>query len=94
MVCLCLPAPQQLEVDVLGLGLASRIPSGLRGGGDSGVSKDKAEICARGGGGAATWTGETEPGAAVRDVDGDSGTTAPPMPPPPLQSLASRSRSR
>ncbi|PWA23828.1 hypothetical protein CCH79_00010971 [Gambusia affinis] len=39
---------QQLELQVLGLGLASRLPSGLTGGGDSGVSKDKLEICAKG----------------------------------------------
>lgn len=73
---------------MLGLGLASRLPSGLKGGGgDKGDSRDKAETCARGGAGAATWTEEAVAGAVVED--GDSGTTAP----PPLPSLASLSRS-
>lgn len=34
-------ALQQLEVQVLGVGLASRLPSGLSGGGDRGDSKAK-----------------------------------------------------
>lgn len=82
--------PQQLEVQELGLGLASRLPSGLKGGGgDKGDSNDKAETCASGGAGAATWTGDAVVGAVVTDAAGDSGSTAP----PPLLSLASLSRS-
>jgi len=84
------PGPQSclqlLEGQVLLLGLASRLPSGLRGGGDRGTSK------ARDGGGAgdATWTEETEAGSAVKDTTGEMGTTAP----PPLPSLESLSLSK
>lgn len=79
---------------MFGLGLASRLPSGLSGGGDRGESKAKVGTWAGVGAGAAvTWTGETEVEAVVREAPGDSGTTAPP-PPPPLPSLASLSRSR
>jgi len=78
---------------VLGLELASRLPSGLSGGGERGDSKAKVETWAGGGAVAVTWTGETEVGAVVKEVAGDSGTIAPPTP-PPLPSLASLSRSR
>lgn len=77
---------------MLGLELASKLPSGLRGGGDRGDSNAKVETGAEGGAGAVTWTGETEAGAVVKEAAGDSGTTAPP--PPPLPSLASLSQSR
>lgn len=86
---------QQLELQVLGFGVASRLTSGLTGGGDSGLSKDKLEICAKVDGGAATWIGETETAALLKEAVGDRGTTAPPPPdPPPLPSRASLSRSR
>lgn len=78
---------------MLGVELASRLPSGLCGGGDRGDSRAKvgtwAEACA----GEETWTGEAEDEALVKGVAGDRGTTAPPSP-PPLPSLASLSRSR
>lgn len=75
----------------MGLELASRLTSGLRGGGDRGDSKAKVETGAGGGTGAVTWTGETETGAVVEVAAGDSGTT---VPTPPLPSLASLSWSR
>lgn len=93
------PAPQsclqQLEVQVLRLGLASTLPSGLSGGGDRGDSRAKEGAWDRAGAGDGTWTGETEAGAVVKEEAGDSGTTAPPPPPPPpLPSLESLSRSK
>lgn len=80
----------------MGLGLASKLPSGLSGGGDRGDSKAKIGTWAGGGAGAATWTGDTAVGAVVIEAAGDIGTTAPPppLPPPPLPSLTSLSRSR
>lgn len=78
-------------MQVLRLGLASRLPSGLSGGGDRGDSKAKVGTWDGGGAGDATWTGETV--AVVKEAAGDSGTTAPP-PTLPLPSLTSLSRSK
>lgn len=78
---------------MLRLGLASRLPSGLSGGGDRGDSKAKVGTWDGGGAGDATWTGDTEAVAVVKEAAGDSGTTAPP-PTLPLPSLASLSRSK
>ncbi|TNN72939.1 hypothetical protein EYF80_016868 [Liparis tanakae] len=67
-----------LEGPVLLLGLASRPPSGLRGGGDRGTSRATVGTWDGGGAGDAAWTEATEAGAAVKDTAGEAGTTAPP----------------
>lgn len=85
---------QQLETQVLRLELGSRLPSGLRGGEDSGDSKARAGTWDGAGTGVAIRTGEMEAGAVLKEAPGDSGTTAPPPPPPPLPSLASLSWSK
>lgn len=86
-------APQQLEMQVLRLAPAPGLPSGLRGGEDSGDSKARVGTWGGDWAGDATWVGVMEPGAAVKEAPEGIGATVPP-PAPPLPSLASLSWSR